>query len=816
MGALGEDAVTRPAELDALGSALAGRYQIVREIGRGGMATVYLAHELKHERRVALKVLHPELAVTIGPSRFLQEIRVTSRLQHPHILPVFDSGETGTREAGGGRLWYTMPFVEGESLRQRLVREKQLSVEAALRITRDVAGALEHAHRHGIVHRDIKPENILLEGEHAVVADFGIAQAIDAAGGERLTETGLALGTPTYMSPEQAAGQRGMDGRSDIYSLACVLYEMLAGSPPFAGPTPQVILARHSIDPVPSLRTARRTVPEGMEQAIMKALAKVPADRYASAVEFAAAAGDPTAAAASGGAPARSRGARLAIAGGVALGTALLLTVGFNLWGLRHRRPSPAAPAHIQSLAVLPLENLSNDSTQLGDGMTEALITDLGRISALRVISRTSVMRYKGTTKSAPEIARVLGVDAVLEGGIQRAGDSLRVDLRLISAATGYQLWAQRFDEGMEKRFAVEDAISRSLVSALKLSVTSAEERQLRTPPTTNGEAYDDFLRGKIHARTETPGEDSIAIGLFQHAVALDPGFAAAYAELAHAYGLRILWFAPRDTDALEEGLVAAEKALRLDPDLAEAHYARGWLLSTPASHWAYEQAIQELRRAIELNPNLADAHDWLGVVYWHIGVLDKALGEFRKVLALDPGNRLAEHRMAVVLVYQGKYEEGLRILRMVPREFNPSIVTYHFAWTLFLTGRSEEASTVIEDYLRRHPEDRGGVITGARALLRAKAGDRRGAEEDMRRAEQLGQGFGHFHHTAYSIAEAYALLRQPSLAVQWLRRATDDGLPCYPLLANDPNLDNLRQDPRFLALMVDLKAQWERWKAVL
>jgi serine/threonine protein kinase/tetratricopeptide (TPR) repeat protein len=793
-----------------LRDALRDRYLLERELGRGGMATVYLAHDLKHERRVALKVLHPELAATIGPHRFLQEIRVTSRLRHPHILPVFDSGESS------GQLWYTMPFVEGESLRQRLTREKQLSVEAASRITRDVAEALGHAHRHGIVHRDIKPENILLDGEQAVVADFGIAQALDAAGGERLTETGLSLGTPAYMSPEQAAGQRRVDARGDLYSLACVLYEMLAGEPPFTGLTPRAVLARHSIDPVPPLSTVRPGVPAGVERAITKALAKVPADRYASVAEFTEALEDSTADAASGGAPPRNRRARLAIGSGLALGLTLLLLVVFNLWGLRQRWLGPAAPVRIQSLAVLPLENPSNDSTQLGDGMTEALTTDLGRISALRVISRTAVMRYKGTTESAPEIARALGVDAVLEGGVQRAGDSLRVDLRLISAVSGYQLWAQRFDEGMEKRFALEDAISRSLVSALELSVTSSEERQLHTPPTTDGEAYDDFLRGKIHARTETPGEDSIAIGLLKHAVALDPGFAAAYAELAHAYGLRLFWFAPRDKDALEEGLVAAEKALRLDPDLAEAHYARAWLLWSPAGHWAHEPAIQEYRRAIELNPNLADAHDWVGVVYWHIGLFDKALEEFREVLALDPGNRLAQHRMGMVLVYEGKYEEGLRILRQVPKEFNPSLVTYHFAWTLVLSGRNHEASSVIEDYLKTTPQDPGGVVTGVRALLHAKAGDKRAAEEDIRRAAQLGKGFGHFHHTAYSIAEAYALLRQPGLAVQWLRRAVDDGLPCYPLLANDPNLDNLRQDLGFLALLAELKPQWERWEKTL
>jgi len=790
--------------------ALADRYAIERELGRGGMATVYLAHELKHERRVALKVLHPELAATIGPSRFLQEIRVTSRLQHPHILPVFDSGESS------GQLWYTMPFVEGESLRQRLTREKQLPVAQALRMTEDVAAALVYAHGQGVIHRDIKPENILLKGEQAVVADFGIARAIDAAGGGLLTETGLALGTPAYMSPEQAAGERGVDGRSDTYSLACVLYEMLAGEPPFTGATAQVILARHSLDPVPSLRTARRTVPAGMEQAIVRALAKVPADRYASAAEFTAALGASTAAAASGTASPRRRATRLAIGGGLALGVTLLLLGGLNVWGLRHRKPGPAAPVRVQSLAVLPLENLSNDSIQLADGMTEAVITDLGRISALRVISRTAVMRYKGTTKSAQEIARALGVDAVLEGGVQRAGDSLRVDLRLISAVSGYQLWAQRFDEAMEKRFAVEDAISRSLVSALKLSVTSSEERQLRTPPTTNAEAYDYFLRGKIHARTETLGEDSVAIELFKHAVALDPRFAAAYAELAHAYGLRILWFVPGDLDAFEKGLVAVEQALRLDPDLAEAHYARAWLLATPAGHWALEQAIQEFRRAIELNPNFADAHDWLGVMYWHIGLLEKAADEFRKVLAGDPGNRLAQSRMGQVLVYEGKYEEGLRIIRQVPREFNPPLVTYFLGWTLLLSGRTAEASSVIEDYLRTTPRDPGGAVTSVRALLRAKAGDKRGAEEDIKRAEELGKGFGQFHHTAYNFAATYALLHQPSSAVEWLRRAVGDGLPCYPLLASDPSLDNLRQDPGFLALLSELKSQWEHWEKTL
>jgi serine/threonine-protein kinase len=267
----------------ALADALRDRYTLERELGRGGMATVYLAHDLKHDRPVALKVVHPALAATLGPERFLREVQLTARLQHPHILPVHDSGEAA------GRLWYTMPFVEGESLRDRLAREKLLPLEDALQITRNVLAALAYAHGHGVIHRDIKPENILLEAGEAVVADFGVAHALDAAGGERLTETGLALGTPVYMSPEQGAGERQVGPRSDIYSVGTVLYEMLAGEPPFTGPSAQAVIARRMAEAPREIRVIRDTVPQSVERAVHRALARVPADRFATAAEFAAA-----------------------------------------------------------------------------------------------------------------------------------------------------------------------------------------------------------------------------------------------------------------------------------------------------------------------------------------------------------------------------------------------------------------------------------------------------------------------------------------------------------------------------------------------
>jgi serine/threonine protein kinase len=783
----------------AFADALRDRYTIERELGRGGMATVYLAQDLRHPRQVALKVLRSEVAGALGADRFLQEIAVVSRLQHPHILGLLDSGTAGEV------LYYVMPYVEGESLRHRLERESQLSVETAVTIAREVAGALGYAHAQGVVHRDIKPENILLSAGQALVADFGIAKALDAAGGEKLTETGLSLGTPHYMSPEQASATRSLDGRSDTYALGCVLYEMLAGAPPFTGPSAQSILARHLVDPVPSLHTVRGTVPAGIVWAITKAMAKVPADRFTSAGEFGDALAHPERAPVP-----KTKGRRWSYAG---LSVGVLALV-FALGGRRILDGVMGGAPLVRSLAVLPLETLSGDSA-LGEAMTEALTTDLGRISALRVIARPAVMRYQGDTLAAPQIARDLGVDAVLEGGLQRSVDNLRLDLRLISAASGRRLWAQRFDQPFSNRSSLGDTVSQSLVSRLKLSVTSSEEHQLHAPPTTDPDAYDDFLRGKIQILRSIPRDYSIATDALEHAVARDPDFAAAYAYLAYAYGLRMYFFTPRDTAMLEKGMVAVEKALRRDPDLAEGHFARGFLLWTPASHFAHEQAIREFRRAIELNPNLAEAHHWLGAVYLHIGLLEKANEQFRDAETIDPGDPMRQLSLGQTLMYQGRYEEGIRTILEVPREWQPGLRTSQVTWGLLYLGRTEEASRVIEDYLKSNPGDPSAQVTGVRAILHAKSGDARRAEEDIRKAVALGKGYGHFHHTAYYIASAYAVLRQPSLAVEWLGRVVDDGLPCYPLLASDPNLDNLRQDPGFLALMMDLKAQWERWKAL-
>jgi predicted Ser/Thr protein kinase len=399
--------------LDRLRTALADRYTIERELGRGGMAVVYLAHDRKLDRDVALKVLRPELAASLGAERFLREIEIAAKLTHPNILALYDCGEAD------GQLYYTMPFVQGESLRDRLSREKQLSIDEALQITKEVADALSHAHALGIVHRDIKPENILFAAGHAVVSDFGIARAVSAAGVGTLTETGLAVGTPAYMSPEQASGAKDIDGRSDIYALGCVLYEMLSGDAPYIASTPQAVLAKKLSEPTPRVSVVRELVPGPIEAALTKALAKTPADRFRTAHEFVVALSSADVRPVE-----RPAGRRLAHLhgwrGAAAVAAVVLLGIG-GWWGA-HRLATPA----MRRLAVLPLASFTNDSTQqyFVQGVHDALIFDLQQ-AGVSVVGRTSVLQYAHTEKPIRQIARELGVDGVIEGSVLRAGDSV-------------------------------------------------------------------------------------------------------------------------------------------------------------------------------------------------------------------------------------------------------------------------------------------------------------------------------------------------------------------------------------------------------
>jgi serine/threonine-protein kinase len=535
------------------------------------MATVYLAQDLKHRRKVAIKVVRPELAAVLGPERFLREIEITARLNHPHILPLLDSGEAN------GFLYYAMPYAEGESLRERLNREKQLPIDDALQTAREAADALSYAHSHGVIHRDIKPENILLGSGHAVVADFGIARAISVAGGAKLTATGVAVGTPEYMSPEQAGARGELDARSDVYALGCVLYEMLAGQPPFTGLNAQVILARHTLDPVPPLRTVRPALAPTIERAVKRALEKTPADRFATAAAFVAALRQEV--------PAAPGGIRVASLGRwVAAGLAAIVLLAGGWWTV-HRATANAATIH--TLAVLPLENLmGSEQEYFVEGMHDALIGELSQIGALRtVISRTSVMRYKGTDKSIPQIAQELGVDGVVEGSVFQAGDSVRIHVQLIGALPReHHLWAGTFDGELRNALAVQKSVASAIAAHVRATLTPQEHARLASASAVNPNAYQLYLKGdyELEQHQFEPGLWTSALEDFRQAIAIDSTYAPAYAGLARAYIGLGMWGSTVPPEVVRGPAKAAvADAISRDSTLADAYIALGqikWL----------------------------------------------------------------------------------------------------------------------------------------------------------------------------------------------------------------------------------------------
>jgi eukaryotic-like serine/threonine-protein kinase len=635
---------------ERLQSGLADRYRIERELGRGGMATVFLALDLRHKRLVALKVLHPELAQTLGPERFQREIETVARLQHPHILTVHDSGETA------GQLWFTMPFVEGESLRDRLRRDQQLPVEVALRIATDAARALEYAHDHGVIHRDIKPENLLLTKDGStLVADFGIARAL-SAGDDRLTETGLSVGTPAYMSPEQAAGDRTLDARTDVYALGAVLYEMLAGEPPFTGPTAQAIIAKRFSGEVPRVRHVRPSVPESVEQAVIRALAPVPADRFASAAEFARALQptviapttsptDPLAPArgsATGRVPGRARRqvpvAAMALVLGVLIGLGVLFA-----W----RRSHPGGDDErggVKRVAVLPFENLGDSSdAYFADGLSDDVRGKLSQIAGLAVIARASSNEYRHTSKAPQEIARELGAEYLLTATVRwekhpDGTSRVRVSPELVRIQPGAvptTKWQQGFDAALTDVFKVQADIASEVSEALDVALSDSTRRELAVKPTQNLDAYDAYLRGKeIRSGEIAPGVLHAAEAEFQRATALDSTFAAAWADLAttHILLFRTGGMQIRDAQAAAREV---ERATALGPGLPDVRAAKGRYQEVVRGDVA--GALREYEAGLRAAPNRGDLLGLVSGAEATLGRSAAALSHLEQATRLDP-----------------------------------------------------------------------------------------------------------------------------------------------------------------------------------
>jgi TolB-like protein/lipopolysaccharide biosynthesis regulator YciM len=470
-----------------------------------------------------------------------------------------------------------------------------------------------------------------------------------------------------------------------------------------------------------------------------------------------------------------------------------------------------------KSIAVLPLENLSGDSSQeyFADGITEALITDLSRITATRIMSRSSVMQYKGDRKPLAQIARELKVDTLLTGSVARSGERVRVAVQLVDPSSNRNLWADSYDRDLSDVLALQRKLARDVVGQIQLKPQHAQQHPDSIARRVNAEAYDQYLRGRFYLNRQTKDDNEAATDALERAVTIDSTFADAYAALAQAYVWKLFLFAPNDQQSAEKAFVAAEKALALEPDSAAAHLARGRLLWTPANRFPHEKAIQEYRRALEFDPTLDEARNQLALVYCHIGAFDQALQQAKEAVATNPNNNLAQFRIGQTLNFKGKYEEALSVLRGIPPEANPALVGHQIAWALFNLGRPTDASATLDKLLKDYPEDTGGVFTSIQAVLAASAGEQLLAEAKIKSAVERGKGYGHFHHTAYQIACAYALMNKPAQAIKWLEAAADDGFPCYPLFDRDTNLDSLRQDERFVTLLIKLKQQWEHYRTV-
>jgi serine/threonine protein kinase/tetratricopeptide (TPR) repeat protein len=738
-----------------LRKALGDRYLIEEEIGRGGAATVYLAEDVKHARKVAIKVLRPDPPAGYEPQRFLREIRIAARLAHPQILPLHDSGEWN------GLLWFVMPYAGCETLRDRLEREGPLPVDVALRITRAVAGALGYAHRLDVIHRDIKPENILLQEGEPVIADFGVATAVSAAGVDNvyITDHGFAVGTPAYMSPEQASAESGVDGRTDQYSLACVLYEMLAGEPPFAGTGVRATMARHAIEPPVPVRGRRPTVPVAVERALERALAKSPGDRFPTMTDFVAALVDPT----------------------LDVGSAVVLPGGDN-----------------RAIAVLPFVNASADpeNEYFSDGITDELITALTKVEGLQVASRTSVFALKGAREDVRALGARLNVSAIIEGSVRRAGQRLRITAQLTGVRDGRTLWSERYDRELADVFAIQDEIARTIVDTLRATLLQDLGDPTPVRYTANLKAYQLYLKGRYSWNRRTPAAIAEGIRYFEAATAEDAGYALAYTGLADSYALQLDYRGAPVREGFERARAEAQHALALDETLAEAHTSLAWV--TFIYDWDWPLAGQHFRRAIELNPRYSVARQWHSWFQVAMGHTDLAIAEGRQAIALDPASVSIRRSLGWLYYYARQPDLAFEQLRRAVA-MNPTAEENHrlLGLTYLQVGQWDEAAAAFRE---------ARAISESPALAEAGLGAVAAARGRPEEARAILAGLEARRGDAYvspvALVMVYSALGDADRAFDWLDCAYEERRGWLAYLNVEPMLDSLRGDPRLRRLV--------------
>jgi TolB-like protein/tRNA A-37 threonylcarbamoyl transferase component Bud32/Tfp pilus assembly protein PilF len=767
---------------------LGASYTVERELGGGGMSRVFLAEEAALGRRVVVKVLPPDLSTGVNVDRFRREVRLAAQLQHPHIVPLLTAGDAG------GTLYYTTPFIAGETLRQRLTRERQLSTADAVRLTCEIAEALAYAHSQGVVHRDVKPENVLLSDGHALLTDFGIAKAIEHARGNTLTVTGLAIGTPQYMAPEQAEGAGEIDGRADVYALGCLLYELLVGQPAFTGSTAQAIVAQHFAAPFPHVNHSRPDVPPGVDRAIQRATAKSPLDRWATASEFAQSlreGAEPPRldvfGPATGGSQYR-RGSRILVLGLVVV--SLVAVAGFVVWPRMHATKA--------SIAVVPFVSLNHAAEDLpfGEGMAMEITDVLGRIPGLNV-KAASLSREASVREPDPQrTGQLLHVASLLQGTIQRSGDRVHVSAQLVSVADGFSQWTGKYDFDFKDVFAVQDTIARAIAAELRVKLGAPQQSQLARAATTNADAHALYLRGMYVWNRRTGPDLKRAIELFEEAVAKDPRYVQAEAGIAMAYVvLPIQTDFPADS-AIRAGARAAAAALAIDSLSAEAHAALGFA-NFVMNRNAF--AERELRRAVALDSAFDTAHEWLGMLLAHTGHPDEAIREGRRSMELDPLSRVDMIVLGTSLYQAGRFADAEREFRDVIAFDSMYLSSYRsMVFPLAAQNRAREAVAYEVKGLVR-ASARISLNVSELALAYAEAGQK---DEAMKLLTELLDAGRHPRPRAAGIALVYEALGDRQSAVRWLERAVDGHDVLLLNFSRGRIFDGLRGDSRGAALL--------------
>lgn len=775
------------------------------------MSRVFIATETALNRRIVVKVLPPELAAEVSTERFKREIQLAAQLNHPHIVPLLSAASSE------GLLYYTMPYAEGESLRSLINRERQLSVELAVRVAQEVADALDYAHARGIVHRDIKPENILLSGEHAVVTDFGIARAVSfSTEASALTSATVTVGTPAYMSPEQASAERDIDGRSDIYALACVLFEMLAGEPPFTGPTQQSVIAKRFTQSAPRVRLSRETVPGWLDEAIARGLATIPADRFQTAREFARALGAGSTSSDRGefatqprdtlskGASAHRLNSRTGVLAAVA--AVALLALGYGAFRLRPGKPGTIPPVRRIStasaggpttIAVLPFANLSAEPENefFADGMTDELINSLAGIEGLRVAARSSVFALKGKRLDVRVVGDTLGVGAVLEGSVRRSGSRLRVTAQLVNAEDGYQIWSDDFDREMSDIFQVQDEIARAIVNALRVKLIRTSARTASAEgPTGSAEAYDLYLKGRFFLNNQGVQGSPRALEYFEHALTLDPTFARAHTGAALSRMRMGMAGRGRPQALMPQAKASALRALAVDSSLAEAHTSLAHVLFV--WEWNYDEAEREFRKAIALDPDGATTRWLFGILLLDQRRFREAETEFRTAHSLEP---LLPHTSSLLgrfYVATRQTDSAIKYLREAI-ELGPNLESafQQLGHAYLQKGMSENAI----DAFRKAASLSGPRDSARLAYGYAVTGNRVEAEKILR---QLVATSSRRFLSPVDMAVAHAGLGRKDEAFHWLERGLRERAPFMDNIRVMPGLESLRSDPRFADLV--------------